>query len=99
MPLSAAEVAEHPAFNHVRWDLTPTTKGKCAVAQGRGGPFDLAYEIHGVGPVHIVVSHSIISGSFNQPKLDPVAEYMLTVGNGPGSTEMVLATSNKGLRT
>ena len=57
MPLTAAEVAEHAAFKEpVIWELEPTKKGKYAVAQGRGGLFDLAYEIHGVGPVHIVVS-------------------------------------------
>lgn len=57
MPLTAVEVADHPAFKEpVIWDLEPTTKGKCAVAQGRGGPFNIAYEIHGVGNLHVVVS-------------------------------------------
>ena len=60
MPLTAAEIIEHPAFNTVIWDLTPTKKGKCAVAHGRGGPIDIAYEIHGTGPVHLVVSRSQI---------------------------------------
>jgi hypothetical protein len=57
MPLTAVEVAGHPAFKEpVIWDLKPTTKGKCTVAQGRGGPFNIAYEIHGVGNLHVVVS-------------------------------------------
>ena len=56
MSLTAAEIIEHPAFNSVIWDLTPTKKGKCAVAHRRGGPFDIAYEIHGTGPIHLVVS-------------------------------------------
>ena len=56
MSLTAAEVVEHPAFNTVIWDLKPTEKGRCAVAHGRGGPVDIAYEIHGAGPVKLVVS-------------------------------------------
>ena len=58
MSLTAAEVVEHPAFNTVIWDLKPTKKGRCAVAHGRGGPIEIAYEIHGTGPIHLVVSFS-----------------------------------------
>ena len=58
MPLTVAEIVEHPAFDSVIWDLKPTTKGKCAVAHARGGPIDIAYEIHGTGPIKLVVSHS-----------------------------------------
>lgn len=54
MPLTSAEIVEHPAFKDVIWDLKPTTKGKCAVATGRGGPFNIAYEIHGTGPIRTV---------------------------------------------
>lgn len=56
MSLTSAEIVEHPAFKEVIWDLKPTTKGKCAVAAGRGGPFDIAYEIHGTGPIRTIVS-------------------------------------------
>ena len=56
MPLTSAEIVEHPAFQEVIWDLKPTTKGKGAVAAGRGGPFDIAYETHGTGPIRTVVS-------------------------------------------
>lgn len=59
MPLTAAELIEHPAFPDVIWDLKPTTKGKCVVAATRGGPFNIAYEIHGTGPIRIVVSSYI----------------------------------------
>ncbi len=54
-PLLAAEVVQHPEFKNVLWDLKPSEKGKLAVAQGRGGPFDIAYEVHGQGPIHMVV--------------------------------------------
>lgn len=57
MPLTAAEIVEHPAFKqNVIWDLKPTKKAKCSVAKGRGGPFNLMYEIHGTGPIHMIVS-------------------------------------------
>lgn len=57
MGLTAAEIVDHPAFSqNVIWDLKPTVKAKCPVAKGRGGPFNLMYEIHGTGPVHIIVS-------------------------------------------
>ena len=48
-PMTVAEVQEHPEYPHVQWDLKPDSKGKINVAAGRGGPFKLAYEIHGHG--------------------------------------------------
>lgn len=65
VPLSALQLQEHPEFPHVNWELTPTKKGKIATAKDRGGPINIAYEVHGNGPAHIVVSHfpSIISSS------------------------------------
>lgn len=54
MPLTAAEIIEHSAFPHVIHNLPPTKKGTVAVAQGRGGPLNIAYEIHGHGPIHLV---------------------------------------------
>ncbi|KIW13055.1 hypothetical protein PV08_08242 [Exophiala spinifera] len=55
MPLTAAEVLAHPAYNTVHWDLPPAKQGKCAVANGRaGGPFNINYEVHGTGDVKLV---------------------------------------------
>ena len=59
-PLSAAELVKHPEFEHVTWPLKPAKKGKVAIANGRGGPVQIAYEIHGNGPTKLVVS-TIIS--------------------------------------
>ncbi|OMP87102.1 putative aminoacrylate hydrolase RutD [Diplodia seriata] len=53
-PLTAAEVEAHPEFPYVTWRLEPAQKGKVAVAANRGGPLDIAYEVHGHGPIHIV---------------------------------------------
>ena len=60
-PLTAAEIAAHPEYPHVYWDLKPTKKDSIDVAKGRGGPLKLAYEVHGHGPRKIVVCVSIIS--------------------------------------
>jgi len=56
MPLTAAEVVQHPGFENVIWNLPTNKKGKVTVARSRGGPFDIAYEVHGTGPIHLVVS-------------------------------------------
>ena len=54
-PLTAAEILKHPEFEHVVWELQPAKKGKATVAQGRGGPIQISYEIHGNGPIRLVV--------------------------------------------
>lgn len=53
--MRAEELTEHPEYPYVTWDLKPERKEKVAVAEGRGGPFGIAYEIHGHGPAHVVV--------------------------------------------
>jgi len=53
--MTAAELLEHPEYPYVTWDLKPQKKGKAAVAKGRGGPFNIAYEVHGHGPTKLVV--------------------------------------------
>lgn len=59
-PLLAEEVIKHPAYNTINYDLPATTSGSCTVAQNRrGGPLNINYEIHGTGPVKLVVSMSI----------------------------------------
>ena len=54
-PLTVAEVQEHPEYPHVNWDLKPDKHEKIDVAGGRGGPFKLAYELHGHGPRKVVL--------------------------------------------
>jgi hypothetical protein len=54
--MTADELLQHPEYNHTIWDLKPEKKGKVAVANGRGGPIDIAYEVHGSGDRHLVVS-------------------------------------------
>ena len=59
-PLTAAQIQAHPNFSKVIWNLKPDQKGRCKVAQNRGGAFELAYQVHGHGPAHIVVGHDTI---------------------------------------
>ena len=54
-PLTAEEIKQHPEYATVVWDLKPAQKGKVSVGAGRGGPFDIAWEIHGNGPLKLVV--------------------------------------------
>ncbi|KAH0098741.1 alpha/beta-hydrolase, partial [Aureobasidium melanogenum] len=49
VPLSAAEVQNHPEFPYITWDLKPKSMGKLSVAKNRGGPLDIAWEVHGEG--------------------------------------------------
>ncbi|TID06383.1 putative aminoacrylate hydrolase RutD [Colletotrichum higginsianum] len=51
---SAEETMKHPSYPSVIWNLEPDRKGKCPVAQGRGGPLNIAWEIHGHGPSKII---------------------------------------------
>lgn len=54
-PMTAEELLKHPEYEHTIWDLEPTQKAKLPVAAGRGGPLNIAYEIHGRGKIHLVV--------------------------------------------
>jgi hypothetical protein len=58
-PLTAQELQKHPEYDHTIWKLNPDYQGTASVAKDRGGPIDIAYEIHGHGPRRIVVSATI----------------------------------------
>jgi len=58
-PLTAEELQKHPEYEHTVWDLKPDQQGKVAVAKDRGGPINIAYEVHGHGDRKIVVSVQI----------------------------------------
>ena len=60
-PLTAAEVQAHPEFPYITWDLKPQSSGKLSVAKTRGGPLDIAWEVHGEGENKMVVSVSFLS--------------------------------------
>jgi hypothetical protein len=50
---------KHPEYAHTIWDLTPAQKGKAVVANARGGPINIAYEVHGHGDRHLVVGDTV----------------------------------------
>lgn len=54
-PLTVKELLAHPEYPHVNWQLLADKEGRIDVAAGRGGPFKLAYELHGHGPSKILV--------------------------------------------
>ena len=56
-PMTAEELLKHPEYDHTIWALEPTAAGKLPVAKGRGGPLNIAYEVHGHGKTHLVVCH------------------------------------------
>ncbi|KAK3346601.1 Alpha/Beta hydrolase protein [Lasiosphaeria hispida] len=51
---TAAETLGHPAYPTAIWQLEPDRKGFAPVAEGRGGPFKISWEIHGEGPVKVI---------------------------------------------
>ncbi|KAH7135552.1 Alpha/Beta hydrolase protein [Dendryphion nanum] len=53
-PMTPDELVKHPEYSHLIWDLKPAQRGKIAVAKSRGGPIDIAYEIHGHGDHRLV---------------------------------------------
>ncbi|KAF1832889.1 alpha/beta-hydrolase [Decorospora gaudefroyi] len=53
-PLTAEELLQHPEYPHTIWDLKPQQQGKASVAKDRGGPLNIAYEVHGKGHRHLV---------------------------------------------
>jgi len=56
MSLPLEEVRVHPAWSTVIELQTPNRQGATLVAKNRsGGPINIAYEVHGTGPIHLVV--------------------------------------------
>jgi hypothetical protein len=49
------EVLSHPAYPTAVWKLKPTQSGMLPVASGRGGPFNICWEVHGSGDIKLVV--------------------------------------------
>ncbi|TGJ81721.1 hypothetical protein E0Z10_g7056 [Xylaria hypoxylon] len=53
---SVDEVVKTDAFSTAIWQLEPHREGMLPVAAGRGGPFNVHWEIHGDGPMKLVYS-------------------------------------------
>jgi len=50
-----AAILAHPSYPDTIWKLMPTKSEYLAVGEGRGGPFKIHYEVHGKGPIKLVV--------------------------------------------
>lgn len=53
------DVLEHPTYPSTIWQLKPDQQGKLSVAEDRGGPFNIAWEVHGHGDIKLVVSNIV----------------------------------------
>ncbi|OBT74649.1 hypothetical protein VF21_06408 [Pseudogymnoascus sp. 05NY08] len=54
--LTAAEVTALPGYSSVTWELQPTQEGKLKVAEGRGGPLNISWEVHGTGKTKVIAA-------------------------------------------
>ncbi|KAI1174435.1 Alpha/Beta hydrolase protein [Nemania sp. FL0916] len=52
---SVDEVLKADAFPTAVWQLEPHREGMLPVAAGRGGPFNIHWEVHGDGPIKLVL--------------------------------------------
>ncbi|KAI0377590.1 alpha/beta-hydrolase [Hypomontagnella monticulosa] len=55
---SVAEVTKSPAFPTAIWQLEPHESGLLPVASERGGPVNISWEVHGDGPMKLIVGGS-----------------------------------------
>lgn len=53
---SVEAVPKSPAFPTAIWRLQPHQYGLLPVAAERGGPLNISWEIHGEGPIKLIVS-------------------------------------------
>ncbi|KAJ9660464.1 hypothetical protein H2198_002582 [Neophaeococcomyces mojaviensis] len=56
--LKAKQLLSHPAFGSNEWHLPPTKSGHASIngtSQRPGGPFKIFYEIHGTGPIRLLL--------------------------------------------
>jgi hypothetical protein len=74
--MAAEELLKHPEFDHTVWDLKPAKEGNLTVAKDRSGPINIAYEVHGHGDRHLVVSN--LCSIFGTPQ---VATLHLQIGH------------------
>jgi hypothetical protein len=75
----------HTAYPEAIWNLTPTQSGKLPVAAGRGGSFNIDWEVHGKGDIKLVVSCFGLNGFAGEEPLSVTLDHVtdiLTVDYG-----------------
>ncbi|KAK8014627.1 alpha/beta-hydrolase [Apiospora arundinis] len=50
-----AQITRHPAFKTAVWKLRPHQSGLLPVGATRGGPYNISWEIHGNGPIKVML--------------------------------------------
>ncbi|KAI1431133.1 Alpha/Beta hydrolase protein [Xylaria sp. CBS 124048] len=56
---SVEEIVKSEAFTSAVWQLEPHRQGMLPVAAGRGGPFRIHWEVHGDGPVKLILINGL----------------------------------------
>ncbi|KAI2463488.1 alpha/beta-hydrolase [Annulohypoxylon bovei var. microspora] len=88
---SVEDVAKSPAFPTAMWQLEPHQAGLLPVAIGRGGPIDISWEVHGDGPVKLILISGLgfFKGAFQRQTM--------YFGHARGSQYSVLILDNRGM--
>ncbi|KAI1252310.1 hypothetical protein MGN70_006884 [Eutypa lata] len=85
------EITNDPAFPTAIWQLEPHQKGFLPVAVGRGGPLNISWEIHGEGPIKLLLINGL--GIFNTTW----QRQTLYFGHQQSSKYSVLIVDNRGM--
>lgn len=82
---------QHPAFATTRWELVPERQGLLPVAAARGGPIDIAWEVHGTGPrrLLLICGLGFLKGAFQRQTKH--------FGHDRGGEHSVLLVDNRGM--
>ncbi|OTB02930.1 hypothetical protein M426DRAFT_322175 [Hypoxylon sp. CI-4A] len=88
---SAEDVVKNPAFPTAMWQLEPHQSGVLPVAAGRGGPFNVAWEVHGDGPIKLIL---VCGLGFFKTAFQRQTMYF---GHVRGSKYSVLVMDNRGM--
>ncbi|KAI0877762.1 Alpha/Beta hydrolase protein [Hypoxylon argillaceum] len=88
---SVDEVVKTEAFSTAIWRLEPHQEGMWPVAAGRGGPFNIHWEVHGDGPVKLVLigGLGVVKSSWQRQTLH--------FGHLNGDRYSVLIIDNRGI--
>ncbi|KAI1333855.1 alpha/beta-hydrolase [Xylariaceae sp. FL0016] len=88
---SVEKIVQDEAFPTAIWQLEPHRSGHLPVAEGRGGPFKIHWEVHGDGPRKLI----LISGmGFFKTSYQ---RQTLHFGHANASTYSVLILDNRGM--
>ncbi|CAG9988397.1 unnamed protein product [Clonostachys byssicola] len=88
---TAEETLKHPAYPTTVWGLEPHQHGLFPAAKGRGGPINIAWEVHGSGPTKIVFIMGLAGAAFAWQC------QTLYFGHDKGGQYSILVLDNRGI--